>query len=78
MWAAIIALASKLLGIFFPDKSAETQGREAGEVAGKAEQKAADQSAVISQQDKVIHVQDEMASVPATTDAVDRLRSGSI
>lgn len=47
MIAAIIALAGKLLGIFFPSKSAEKTARDDGLSAGTAMQKSADQSAVL-------------------------------
>ena len=47
MWTIVLGLASKLLGIFFPDKSAEKVARDDGQISGISQQKAADQGSVI-------------------------------
>lgn len=47
MWLTILSLAGKLLGIFFPDQSKEKVARDDGAVSGIAQQKAADQGAVL-------------------------------
>lgn len=47
MWTGIIALAAKLLDIFFPSKTAEKTAHDDGQNAGISIQKSADQSAVL-------------------------------
>jgi len=62
MIAGLIALATKLLGILFPDKSAEKVARDDGVVSGGDQQKAADQGAVIN----------DVQDAKAASDSVDR------
>lgn len=47
MWTIILGLASKLLNVFFPGQSAEKVARDDGATSGIAQQKAADQGAVL-------------------------------
>lgn len=47
MWAGIIALATKLFGIFFPAKDERDVAHSDGLAEGTAQQKASDESAVI-------------------------------
>lgn len=47
MWKIILGIASKLLGIFFPEKSAEKVARDDGAASGIAQQKSVDQAAVL-------------------------------
>lgn len=46
-WTAALGLVTKLLGIFFPDKSAEKVARDDGIQSGVAQQQAKDEGAVI-------------------------------
>jgi hypothetical protein len=47
MWTILLGLAGKLLEIFFPGQSKEKVARDDGATSGIAQQKAADQGAVI-------------------------------
>lgn len=47
MWAAALSLVLKLVGIFFPSQSKEKIARDDGATSGIAQQKAADEGAVI-------------------------------
>jgi hypothetical protein len=68
MWTIALGLVSKLLGIFFPDKSAEKVARDDGQVSGIAQQKAVDQGAVIRDVQDAKTASDAVASsgVPVT------------
>lgn len=47
MWGAALSLILKLVGIFFPSQSKEKVARDDGTTSGIAQQKAADEGAVI-------------------------------